>query len=52
MREAHAGGSRDRTWQLWALVVMESWFQQRIDQLALPDRSGQQVSALVLDPAA
>ena len=32
----HRAGKRDRTWHLWGLVVLESWFQQRIDQLELP----------------
>lgn len=32
----HRQGKRDRTWHLWGLVVLESWFQQRIDELELP----------------
>ncbi len=36
MISEHRAGRRDRTWHLWGLVVLESWFQQRIDQLELP----------------
>ena len=32
----HHAGKRDRTWPLWSLVVLESWFEQRIDRLELP----------------
>ena len=38
MRLEHAQGYRDHTWHLWSLVVMEAWFQARIDQLDLPNR--------------
>ncbi len=33
----HLAGRRDHTWHLWALVVLESWFEQRIDRMLLPD---------------
>ena len=36
MISEHRAGRRDRTWHLWGLVVLESWFQQRIDHLELP----------------
>jgi len=36
LKRAHLAGRRDHTWHLWALVVLESWFDQRIDRLALP----------------
>jgi asparagine synthase (glutamine-hydrolysing) len=32
MRAEHLAGTRDRTWNLWALVVLESWFEQRVDR--------------------
>ena len=40
MQAEHAQGHRDHTWHLWSLVVLESWFQARIDTLDLPDRRG------------
>ena len=40
MQAEHASGRRDHTWHLWSLVVLEAWFQARIDTLALPDRDG------------
>ncbi len=43
MREEHLAGRRDRTWNLWALVVLESWFEQRVDRLDLPDVDPRQV---------
>lgn len=33
LREEHLSGQRDRTWPLWSLIVLESWFSQRIDRL-------------------
>ena len=36
MRQEHLAGQRDRTWHLWALMVMEQWFEKRIDRLELP----------------
>lgn len=31
MREAHFAGRRDHTWQLWSLMMLEGWFQARVD---------------------
>lgn len=37
MQAEHAAGQRDHTWHLWSLVVLEAWFQARIDEnVALP----------------
>jgi asparagine synthase (glutamine-hydrolysing) len=33
----HQTGQRDRTWPLWSLLVLERWWQRRIDQLVLPE---------------
>ena len=38
MQREHQAGRRDHTWHLWSLVVLETWFQARVDQLTLPDR--------------
>jgi len=43
MRDEHLAGRRDRTWNLWALVVLESWFEQRVDRLHLPEVDVRQV---------
>ncbi len=32
----HRAGTRDRTWNLWSLVVLEDWYRRRIDRLDLP----------------
>jgi asparagine synthase (glutamine-hydrolysing) len=37
MRAEHLAGTRDHTWHLWSLVVLESWFRQRVDRLDLPE---------------
>lgn len=37
VKRDHFAGRRDHTWHLWALVVLESWFEQRIDRMALPE---------------
>jgi asparagine synthase (glutamine-hydrolysing) len=31
MKAEHLAGRRDHTWHLWALMVMEAWFQGRVD---------------------
>ena len=38
MQAEHVAGHRDHTAHLWPLVVLEAWFQARIDTLELPDR--------------
>ncbi len=40
MQAEHTQGKRDHTWHLWSLVVLEAWFQSRVDRLDLPDRQG------------
>ncbi len=37
MVQEHREGRRDRTWHLWELVILESWFERRIDRLDLPE---------------
>lgn len=32
MRAEHASGARDHTWHLWALLILERWWQLRIDR--------------------
>ncbi len=39
LQAEHQSGKRDNSWRIWSLVVLETWFQQRIDRLDLPDRS-------------
>jgi asparagine synthase (glutamine-hydrolysing) len=39
MQAEHAAGTRDHTWHLWSLVVLEAWFQARVDRLHLPDHA-------------
>ena len=48
LRAEHLAGKRDRTWNLWALVVLESWFAQRVDRLDLPDVQGAPVRVEVM----
>lgn len=36
LRHEHLTGQRDRTWQLWSLIVLDSWFTRRIETLVLP----------------
>ncbi len=48
MQAEHAGGRRDHTWHLWSLVVLEAWFQARIDTLALPDRAAVPLTVTVV----
>lgn len=43
MQAEHQAGHRDHTWHLWSLVVLEHWFQLRVDKLELPDRHQVQV---------
>jgi asparagine synthase (glutamine-hydrolysing) len=38
MQAEHAAGTRDHTWHLWSLVVLEQWFQARVDALDVPIR--------------
>ena len=52
MHAEHLAGKRDRTWNLWALVVLEAWFEQRIDRFDLPDRRSVPVRVDTLGPPA
>jgi len=51
MVEEHRQGRRDRTWHLWELVMLESWFEHRVDRLELPEVR-EPLPATVWPPAA
>lgn len=36
LRREHLSGQRDRTWPLWALMMLEIWYQRRVDRLCTP----------------
>ncbi len=48
MQAQHAAGTHDHTWHLWSLVVLEAWFQARVDNLILPDRDGAGIVPVVV----
>ncbi len=49
MVQEHHAGKRDRTWNLWALVVLEDWFKRRIDTLAVTVPDVSHVQPVVAD---
>lgn len=50
LRNEHLTGKRDRTWPLWAMMMLEIWYQRRIDILSAPATARDRVAVVQAPP--